>query len=246
MILAMVMAGVAWAAAATTSYNELKIKAERFFEQREWASASAMYDLMLDREPKVAETYGHAIVAAGMRDDSQDQLRLMREATLAYVSFDSVFNEVERVSFSLGKTDLYEDFLLMVKAKDPWMTRTIDQRLMAYYSFRRNPERTVEYARIMLEGMPDDVGYLASLAQGQAGLGHWNDALATWKRILEIDPVNYDALLEIGNYNYMQWEQDPGCGECRAEALNAFDQAQQIQATPYVAQMMERLEGLKK
>lgn len=234
------------ATAAQTPYNELKTKAERFFEQREWASASAMYDLMLEREPKVAETYGHAIVAAGMRDDSQDQLRLMREATLAYVPFDSVFSEVERVSFSLGKTDLYENFLLMVKVQDPWMTRTVDQRLMAYYSFRRNPERTVEYARIMLQGMPDDVGYLASLAQGQAGLGHWDDALATWRRILEIDPVNYDALLEIGNYNYMLWESDATCGECRAEALNTLDRAQQLRPTPYVAQMMERLEGLKK
>ncbi len=246
MILAMVMAGVAWVAAATTSYNELKTKAERFFEQREWASAAAMYDLMLDREPKVTATYGHAIVVAGMRSDSENQLRLMREATLNYVPFDSLFNSVEQVSFSLGKTHLYEDFLLMVKGEDSWMTRTVDQRLMAYYSFRRNPERTVEYAKIMLKGMPDDVGYLASLAQGQAGLGHWEEALATWKRILEIDPVNYDALLEVGNYNYMQWERNAGCGECRAEALNAFDQAQQLHPTPYVAQMMERLEGLKK
>lgn len=240
------MASVAWAMAVGTSYNELKTKAERFFDQREWASASAMYYLMLDQEPKIAETYGHAIVAAGMRDDRQDQLRLMREATLAYVPFDSVFNEVERVSFSLGKTDLYEDFLLMVKAQDPWMTRTVDQRLMAYYSFRRNPQRTVEYAQIMLQGMPDDVGYLASLAQGQAGLGRWDEALATWKRILEIDPVNYDALLEIGNYNYMQWERDKRCGECRAEALSHLDRAQQLHATPYVARMMLSLEATHK
>lgn len=46
------------------SYEATAVKAGRFFKYREWANAAAMYELMLEEQPKVCDTYAHAIVTA--------------------------------------------------------------------------------------------------------------------------------------------------------------------------------------
>lgn len=222
-------------AVSATDYDALRVKADRFFDQKEWPSAAAMLDLMLDKHPDVASTYGRAIVVAALRGDTVAEMELMNRSIVNYVPFDSTFAVVRAVSFSLGKTDLYEDFLLRTKRSEPWLARTVDAYLMRYYTFRRNPAKMVEYSRLMLKGMPDNVDFLSTLAGGLMLEGDPGGAIDTYRRILEIDPGNYNALLEIGNYNYMRWRDNRDDRAALTRARAALSQALAIKATPYVS-----------
>lgn len=223
-------------------YNELALKAQRFYQQKEWASASAMYTLMLDINPHVAPVYGEAIVAAGMRKVPDQQLALMQQALKYHVPFDSVFTAVEQASFGIGQTNLYEDFLLLTKHHYKWLTRTIDGYLLSYYTFRRNPEGMISYSQTMLQGLPDDQNFLSTLAQGYLISGDYQKATDTYARILAINPDNYDALLYLGNYYADNGaNSDP---DTALQAISYLERAANIRLTPYVESRIADLRRL--
>ena len=223
-------------------YNAIAIKADRFYGFREWASASAMYELMLSERPDDTQTYARAIVAAGMNPaDSVMQSSLIDRAIDNHIPFDSLFSAVEHESFALGKASLYEQFLLLVKDRQPWLARNIDAHLLSYYSFRRNPDKMIEMSQSMLKGLPDSIEFLTLLAQGYMYRGNIDEAIATYHRILTIAPDNYNAILEIGNYYLLRYNADTTDTDARNLAIRYLSAANDIRSTPYVADALYRL-----
>lgn len=222
-------------------FDTLALKADRFYHFQEWASASAMFELMLDQRPDDTPTYARAIVAAGITADSIKQVSLMERAIDNRIPFDSIFSAVEHESFALGKAPLYEQFLLLVKEKQPWLSRNIDAHLLSYYTFRRNPDKMIEMSQAMLQGLPDSIEFLTLLAQGYTYRGDCDKAIRTYLRILTIDPDNYNALLEVGNYYLLRYESDPTDTDARTIASTHLSAANAIYATPYVSEALNRL-----
>lgn len=226
-------------------YQTIAAKASRFFAQKEWASASAMYDLMLEQQPRNCETYGYAIVSAGMRNDTTYQMFLMNQSINAHVSFDSTFTCVKRVSFGLGNSVLYEKFLIRVKRQLPWLSRNIDNNLLDYYVFRNDAAMMIHYSRKMLNGLPDDIRYLTILADGLIMDGQFAEGMATYEKILALDPNNYNALVQLGIYYQMTAKSVAA----KRHALSFFERAHMISATPSVEtsikKLREEINGLK-
>lgn len=220
-----------------TDYQTIATKAYRFFEQKEWASASAMYDLMLEQQPCKSETYGYAIVSAGMRNDTTYQMYLMNRSIDAHVPFDSTFACVKRVSFKVGDSSLYERFLIYVKRELPWLSRNIDNNLLDYYVFRHDAGMMIHYSRKMLAGLPDDLGYLTILADGLIMDGQYAEGISTYEKIIKQDPCNYNALLQLGVY-YQMTAQSVAAKRC---ALSYLERAQSVRSTPSVAATIKQL-----
>ena len=97
-IICVVLLALVLPAYGVNPYPQLEVKAERAFGYGEWASAAAIFDLMLEQKPDVPGTYGRAIVANGMRDATSEQMRLLSQALDNHVPFDSVFANVEKWS----------------------------------------------------------------------------------------------------------------------------------------------------
>ena len=224
----------ALAAGAVSPYPVLSERADRFFDQKEWNQAAAVYDLMIDERGDIPATYGRAIVANGMRGDKPAMMRLMTKALDNHVPFDSVFSRVRQSSFELGKSNLYEEFLSDVRASHPWMKRTIDSYLLQYFTFRRNGKMIGRYSGIMLAGAPDNVRFMTMQANGLVLEGEFPQAMAVYNHILEIEPENYQALINLGNYYAMQ-------PDGASLALGYLRRAQAVHATPYVASAIESL-----
>ena len=111
--LALVVAALrAGAVNPATEGNSVEARAARFFDYREWLSAGALYTMLLGDHPTNSTYYGRAIVSAGMLGDSTQQIVLTRQAFDSHVAVDSLFTAVERTSFSIGQTSLYEHYLL--------------------------------------------------------------------------------------------------------------------------------------
>lgn len=222
-------------AAAVSPYPVLEEKADRFFKHKEWASASAMFDLMLEERPAVAQTYGRAIVSNGMMGNMDAQTRLMTMALDNHIPFDSVFSGVKEWSFHIGQPRLFENFLIDTREAHPWMQRTINSYLLKYYSMRSNGPEMIAYSRMMLEGAHDNVEFLTLLAKGYMLSGETENGLATYKYILTLSPRNYNALLALGNWYAAH------TGTADESALRYLEAADSVRSTPYVAALIGRL-----
>lgn len=220
-------------AQAETSYDEIAVKASRFFEHKEWASASAMYSLLIDGQRVSPDVFGHAIVSAGMRDAGGEQNMLVRQALEAHLPIDSVFGATRVAAFEAGNAPLYEKFLIATKEREPWLTRTVDAYLLDYYLFRDDGPGIVRLSQTMLDGLPGNEGFMYKLARGQVICGDVEDAVATYRAIVDNNPVAYDALLYLGNYYAMKGNE--------AQAAEYLSRAYEIRPTPYVERMLKRL-----
>lgn len=219
---------------AETGYADLSAKASRFFQQQEWASASAMYQLMIDRNPDVADVYAHAIVADGMRNDTTQQQQLLRQAIERHLPFDSIFGKVRELSFSLGKATVYENFMIESRATLPWATRNINARLLDYYMSRGNAPLAIDFARKMLEGMPDNQTFLVTLAKAYMMAGEFDKAKAELRNTLDINPSSLPALLTLGNLLLSQGD--------KVQALPLLKRAYSLSPTPHLASTIAGLE----
>ncbi len=220
-----------------TDYATLATRAARFFDQREWASASAMYDLMIDRRPSECGTYGYAIVSAGMRGDTLSQMSLMDRSMDGRVPLDSLCGAVEKVSFSIGESQLYERFLVGVKKRHPWLSRGIDNYLLEYYVFRNDALQMIAYSRSMLKGMPEDLRFLTILADGLMLNGQEAEAVDAYQEILRLHSDDYNALLQLGNYFHITAQTVTE----REMALGYFERAQKVKPTPFVENAIKSL-----
>lgn len=235
------LAAVPQKAAAVSPYPTLSEKAYRFFEHKEWASASAMFTLMLDERPEVPDTYGRAIVVEAIRGNTAQEMDLMQKALDNHIPFDSVFSRVRQWSFHLGQTNLYEEFLKETRATHPWMRRSIDSQLLKYYTFRRNGAEMIDYSRLMLAGAPDNIDFLTTLAEGYMLIGDSASAMEVYRTILTHDPRNYNALLSLGNW-YLLQPDTPS----RSLAKQYLTRAYAERPTPYVATQLASLKPSKK
>lgn len=219
--------------ADTTGYATTAAKAERFFANAEWPSACAMYILMLEERPDCSSTYSAAVVANTMAGDTAQAIALVPRAMSHGVAFDSLLSGVRDRCFSIGHGDIYEHFLMDIKGHYPWLARVSDNYLMQYYDFRQNGPMLIRYARLMLDGMPENRRFKRMLARGLMLDGRTTEAVATWTDIVEAHPDDYDTLLDLGNY----YDATGDAGR----AVHYLTRAEDIRPTPYVARRIADL-----
>lgn len=208
-------------------------KAARFFENREWASASAMYTLLIAENECPASVFAHAIVSADMLNDTGEEMRLLEEALHRSMPFDSVMSRVNEISLQSGCLDAYERFMFNAQESFPWLGRAIDRYLLQYYTFRHNGPMMVKYSELLLKGLPDDTGHLRTLAQGYLFANDTEAAIKVYREILTLDPDNYDALLAVGNYAHLHND--------ATTARSCLERAYAIHPTPYIASVLKNL-----
>lgn len=219
--------------AAACDYDTIARKAQRFFDWREWASAQALYGIMIDSHPDADSIYVKDIVASSLLGQEEYASKLLTDAMKAGVSFSRLMAGVKDVSFAISEPAVYERFLERSKRDCPWLARAIDDELLSYYMFRDNGEQTVIYARKMLDGLPESIKYLSALAQGYACCGNFDNATDTWKRILTLDPDHYETLLRIGNYYAI--------ADNKSAAIDYLTRANNLRSTPYLTSRLTEL-----
>lgn len=235
----LLLAGTLRGITATTDYNTLQFKATLFYNNDEWASALAMYTLMIDERPSVVDNYSHAIVAASLAGDTTRTMQLLEQSTKAHVPLDSLYDSTRRLAFNQGDALLYEQFLKNAAATFPWLRRNIDARLLQYYTWRRDGIGMVQYATIMLKGMPDDIDFLTALADGYFSLGDNTRAVETYTYLLAIDPDNYHALLVLGNYYHDIAAGDKSDLQARELSREYLTRAYRLRPTPFLATLLQ-------
>ncbi len=201
-------------------------RADRAFAEGEWSQAQAMYSVLLGRPQAPARPYARAIISAAMQADTAGVRTLADRAMADAVPLDSLLRGVETDSYSLRNGDIYPWLLTDMAQRMPYMRRAMLLRMLNYYIYRADAPNTIACVRSLLDGLPDDVGFLGILADAQFKTGDSEGAVATCTRILELDPDNYEALLALANHY-------DAAGDT-TRALESFRRAAAVRPTPYV------------
>lgn len=232
----------------TENYETRSIRAERYFSYKEWSSALAMYQLMIDEQPGEVEPYYKSIVAGVMIGDTTTQIDMLERTQQRGISLEELFDGVRSVSFAIGEAQAYANFLLLVKSHQPWLNRGINIYLLDYYSFRNDPENTIKIAEELLAQTPDNIEYMEILAKAHITDGNIDKATIYYKSILAIDSNNYNALLALGNYYALKLlsPNDSTQTSLSQKDLTALAQtylydAYNLHPTPYVAQLLSKI-----
>lgn len=206
--------------------NDVRDKAARFFDTKEWLNANALYLTALDAYPTDSHVFARAIVSSAMAGDVAGAVHLIGLAGEHSVDTSEMWRLVRADSFAAGSPTLYASLLDDARTAYPWMMRSIDRELLEYYAFRNNGEDLVAYAQKMLAGMPRNVEFLRLLARGHLLSGRTQEALDTWQRVLAINPDQYDTLLDMGNCLMLTGQAE--------KARPLLERADALRATPYV------------
>lgn len=217
-------------ATAQAGYDVTAGRAARSFEWKEWNSAAAMYELMLRERPDSLSSYTRAVAANQMLGNDEQAIDLVERAMAHGIGLSELLEQVRLTDFALGEGDRYGALLHRLTEAMPWMRRALDNELLRYYCFRDDGPNIVRYAKVMLAGLPESTEYLSLLARGYMLQGLDAEAADTWRKILAIDPDNYDTLLYLGNYCRMQGN------DIEAEAL--LRRAAAIRRTPYLESLL--------
>lgn len=218
-----------------SKYEDLMTKAKRFADWKEWRSAAAMYQLAAKQDPSATEAYAPALIIYGMLDETDEVKELLTTALRSGIPPDSLFDATRSAAVKLAHLNRYEQFLLTARRSVPYLTRTINDRLLDYYAFRNDGAKMVEYAELMLTSdMPAkyQVPYLTRAAMGYIDMGRTTEAIHYFKQILDIDTKNLNALLYLGNF-YAQ------SGDMNT-ALPYLTRAQEIRPSLYLAKLIEQ------
>ncbi len=211
---------------AEATYEQVRVRAHYLFERNDWIPAGALYTFLMHERPEVTDNYGRAVVAAYAANDTLRPMDILTSALSAHIPLDSVLSKVETYAFAKSRAGLYERFMLQASRQFPWLERPVQPYLLRYFSSRRNGPQMIHYSRILLNGLPGDVGFLTTLADGYMIDNQYDKAVETWLAIIETHPDNYLALINLATFHDQSGRPD--------EALPYFRRAAALRPTPYI------------
>jgi serine/threonine-protein kinase len=87
------------------------------------------------------------------------------------------------------------------------------------HSLERDPEAALREYRIALEGLPNDPELWVRIGYAHRRLGHWNEVMAAFERVLALDPRNAEALADLGANTLRQLRRYPEAIELYTRSL---------------------------
>lgn len=239
------LSAVAQAKAAEVSLSTIRQKADRFYRYEEWANALAMFRAILERDPSDIQTYGRSVTVYGVIQNPEEQIELLENTQKYALPLDSLFNQVKISAFEIGRPDILENFMILVKKEQPWLKRNINIRLARYYDSRNNAEKMIEMSDTLLAVNPNDPSMLRIKARGNMLLDRYADAVTLYKRVIELSPDDVDAMLCIGVYYFTEFDShrlalsSPEAEEARKYLSMAY----RLRPTDHLRLMLDRLNG---
>ena len=182
--------------------EKLYRKAETHFNNREWAEALSMFNILLTENPKEVDLYVASIVAASYQDMPQSVMHYVELSERNGVSLDSLFVGVDALTMSHRQSEMYENMLLLIKKEQPWLKKLINTYLIRFYRFRNNAPRIVEVSDELLEMFPLDKRLLKLKGDALLGQGESLSAFDCYEQIYRQDSTDQDALIFLGNFLY--------------------------------------------
>ena len=188
--------------------DKIRNKADEHFERKEWKEASEIYNVLINSEKGDISLYAPSIVSAGKTNNYNRVMEYITFSEKCGIPLDSVFKRTLTLSLKTRSTDVYENMLKTINEKQPWLKNFINGYLLDFYNNRKNRQKTIDIANIILETKPKNItDILLIKAKALNDMGDINSAIVVMEDILNIDSNNIDARLFLGNYYFSSAKQ---------------------------------------
>lgn len=187
-----------------TSYETLAKKAANHYENRAWRESLAIYDLMLDMKPRVTDVYIQAILASSLLEDNSSVMKYVEGSEKNGIPLEDIFKGVDAKARRMSNSGIYENMLRLIKEKQPWFSKLVNNYLLNFYQFRNDASKTLIIADELLVSSPDNVEYLKAKANAFFILGNDSSAITIYKNILTVEATDFDAASFLGNFYAQQ------------------------------------------
>lgn len=183
--------------------NKIRIKAEEHFSRGEWKEASEIYNILISSEKNNLSLYAPSIIAAGKCNNYNRVIEYIVFSENCGIPLDSVFNRTLTLSLKVRSADVYENMLLTVSKKQPWLKNFINGHLLQFYCNRKNNEKVIEIADVIINSKPKNITDIMLVkAKALNDMGDTGYAIAIMDEIINIDNNNIDARLFLGYYYF--------------------------------------------
>ena len=188
--------------------DKIRNKANEHFERKEWKEASEIYNVLINSEKGNISLYAPSIISAGKCDNYNRVMDYITFSEKCGIPLDSVFKRTLTLSLKTRSTEVYENMLLTIKTKQPWLKNFINGYLLDFYNNRKNRQKTIDIANTILETKPKNTTEILLIkAKALNDMGDINSAIIVMEEILDIDSNNIDARLFLGNYYFSSAKQ---------------------------------------
>lgn len=188
---------------AISANNKIRVKAEEHFSRGEWKEASEIYNILISNEKNNLSLYAPSIIAAGKCNNYNRVIEYIVFSENCGIPLDSVFSRTLTLSLKVKSTDVYENMLLTVSKKQPWLKNFINGHLLLFYRNRKNNEKVVEIADAIINSNPKNITDIMLVkAKALNDMGDTGYAIAIMDEIFNIDKNNVDARLFLGYYYF--------------------------------------------
>lgn len=188
---------------AISANNKILVKAEEHFSRNEWKEASEIYNILISSEKNNLSLYAPSIIAAGKCNNYNRVIEYIVFSENCGIPLDSVFSRTLTLSLKVKSTDVYENMLLTVSKKQPWLKNFINGHLLQFYSNRKNNEKVIEIADAIINSKPKNVTDIMLVkAKALNDMGDIGYAIAIMNEVFNIDKNNVDARLFLGYYYF--------------------------------------------
>lgn len=188
--------------------NKILIKAEEHFNKKEWKEASEIYNIVLNNEKGNIALYAPSIIAAGKCNNYNRIMSYISISENRGIPLDSVLTKTLNLALKTRSTDIYENTLLLIKNKQPWLKNYINNRLLEFFYNRKNNIKCIEIADAIIENNPKNITDIMVIkAKAMNDIGDINSAISVMEEVLSINPTSIEARLFLGNYYYISAKQ---------------------------------------
>ncbi|MEG2143264.1 MAG: hypothetical protein RRY61_11620 [Bacteroidales bacterium] len=179
-------------------------RANDAFTTEKWKSANTLYDILLKDSVNYSSQMPRAIFAGIMADDSISLKRVDNLVELNKNRLDTLLRDVSKLSISTKHFDVFEDLLERMKMNDPTKSDTLTFAILEYRLFLRQPDEVLRIVEKCEERDPYRLEWQHRKARAYQMKGEPETALLVYKGILKYHPGDYESVVFIGNYYYME------------------------------------------
>lgn len=183
--------------------NGLEYAKGLFVEGNFTDSGKKLQDYLKGVDSKDADVYALAVLSFVQNNDSEKAVQIIRLSAQRGVDIDNVFGQMRQISISSGMPGIFEKISVLLKKSEEIYSGISGKYLLQFYLDSRNYEKANLLLDDLLRINPASIENLSTLALVYQSQGRDSLAVETYKKVVELDPLNFDANVFIGTYYYL-------------------------------------------
>ncbi len=166
-------------------------------------SGKKLFDYLQITDTKDAEVYALAVLSYLQINNGEKAAQINSLATQRGVDINSVFRQMRQISISSGMPGIFEKISVLMMQKNDLNSEMSGKYLLQFYLDNRNYDKANLLLGQLLQIDSTNIENLSTQALVFQSQGKDSLAVETYKKVIELEPLHFDANVFIGTYYFL-------------------------------------------